>query len=63
VGLTVAGELEVVDRDHIRARRLAGGNGPQQLLIADVGAILQPDPAGFEGCDGDAESELGRSIG
>ena len=45
VGLAVAGKVDVVDRDRIGDRRLAGSYGPQQLLIADIGTVLQSNPA------------------
>jgi hypothetical protein len=63
VSLAVAGEFDVVDGDHSGARHLAGGDHSQQPLIADVGTVLQSQPAHAEGGDRDAHPALGRSVG
>jgi hypothetical protein len=63
VVIAVAEEVDVVDRDHVGVRRLDSSDRPQQLLIADVSAILPSYPASIEGCLGDAHAGLAGSLG
>ena len=57
------GQLGLPNRDRVGTGDLAGGEHPQQLLVAHVGAILKPHPSGTKRGDCDAKPDLGASIG
>jgi pimeloyl-ACP methyl ester carboxylesterase len=63
VGLAISRQVRVVDSDQVRDHVLTGARRPKELLVADVGAVLQPHAAVPEGGQGDAHAELGGRLG